>query len=97
MLYTKKWHRFFHGLARKNNSIDNSSNNCVSQQARKFKNVQVKKTQLVFINQINQFHEIVIFYTEILTGKVVLWFFSRVKRVKKSTIQLFKSKSQYRT
>ena len=72
LLYTKKWHRFFHGLARKNNSIDNSSNNCVSQQARKFKNVQVKKTQLVFINQINQFHEIVIFYTEILTGKVVL-------------------------
>ena len=43
LLYTKKWHRFFHGLARKNNSIDNSSNNCVSQQARKFKNVQVKK------------------------------------------------------
>ena len=33
--------------------------------------------------------EIVIFYTEILTGKVVLWFFLRVKQVKKSTIQLF--------
>jgi len=61
LLYTKKWHRFFHGLARKNNSIDNSSNNCVSQQqARKFKNVQVKKN-LVFINQINQFHEKTIF------------------------------------
>ena len=27
-------------------------------------------------------HEIVIFYTEILTGKVVLWCFSQVKRVK---------------
>ena len=36
----------------------------------------------------------VIFYTEILTGKVVLWCFSGVK---KSIIQLFKSKSQYRT
>ena len=33
--------------------------------------------------------EIVIFYTEILTGKVVLWLFLRVKQVKKSTIQLF--------
>ena len=34
----------------------------------------------------------VIFYTEILTGKVVLWcFFSS------ETIQLFKSKSQYKT
>ena len=42
LLYTKKWHRFFHGLARKNNS-NNSSNNCVSQQARKFKNVEAKK------------------------------------------------------
>ena len=41
--------------------------------------------------------EVVIFYTEILTGKVVLWVFLRVKREKKSTIQLFKSKSQYRT
>ena len=34
---------------------------------------------------------LVIFYTEILTGKVFLWW------RKKSTIQLFKSKSQYRT
>ena len=33
--------------------------------------------------------EIVIFYTEILTRKVVLWVFLRVKREKKSTIQLF--------
>ena len=85
LLYTKKWHRFFHGLARKNNSIDNSSNNCVSQQARKFKNVQVKKTQLVFINQINQFHEIVIFYTEILTRKVVLWCFISSEKIHNST------------
>ena len=40
-----------------------------------------------------------IFYTEILTGKVVLccFFSSETKRVKKSTIQFFKSKSQYRT
>ena len=29
VFFTKKWHRFFHGLARKNNSKDNSSNNCV--------------------------------------------------------------------
>ena len=33
--------------------------------------------------------KIVIFYTEILNGKVVLWCFSWVKWVKKSTIQLF--------
>ena len=36
--------------------------------------------------------EIVIFYTEILTGKVVLWCFFSSK-----TTQFFKSKSQYRT
>ena len=41
--------------------------------------------------------EVVIFYTEILSGKVVSGVFSRVKRVKKSTIQLFMSKSQFRT
>ena len=40
---------------------------------------------------------LVIFYTEILTGKVFCGVFSGVKPVKKSTIQLFKSKSQYRT
>ena len=44
--------------------------------------------------------EMVILYTEILTEKVVLWcflIFSRVKQVRKYTIQLFKSKSRYRT
>ena len=34
-----------------------------------------------------------IFYTEILMRKVVLWWFSWVKWVKNSTIQLFESKS----
>ena len=33
--------------------------------------------------------KIVIFYTDIVTGKVVLWCFLGVKWVKKSTIQLF--------
>ena len=41
--------------------------------------------------------KIVIFYTEILTGKVVLWCFFSSKIVKKCTIHLFMSKSQYRT
>ena len=40
--------------------------------------------------------EIVILYTDILIGKVVCGVFSRVKLVKKYTIQLLKSKSQYR-
>ena len=45
----------------------------------------------------NECVEIVIFYTEILTGKVVLWCFFTSEMSEKSTIQLFKSKSQYRT
>ena len=41
--------------------------------------------------------DIVIFYTEILTRKVVLWSFFTSETSKNATIQLFKSKSQYRT
>ena len=40
--------------------------------------------------------EVVIFYTEILSGRVVLWSFFSSETSEKSTIQLFKSKSQYR-
>ena len=39
--------------------------------------------------------QIVIFYTEILTGKVVLWCFFSSETSEISTIQLFKSKSQF--
>ena len=37
--------------------------------------------------------KIVIFYTEILTIKVVLWYFFTSEMSKKSTIQLFEKKS----
>ena len=40
---------------------------------------------------------LVIFYTEILMRKVVLWCFFMSEMSEKSTIQLFESKSQYRT
>ena len=52
-----------------------------------------KQTQKLMTHVVKQ-KTIVIFYTEILTGKVVLWcFFSS----EKSPIQLFKSKYQFRT
>ena len=59
-------------------------------------NIGKNQVKIGGLNETNFFfylyQEIVIFYTEILTGEVVLWRFFRVKQVKKSTIQLFKSK-----
>ena len=40
--------------------------------------------------------EVVIFYTEILSGKVVLWSFFSSETSEKSTIQFFMPKSQFR-
>ena len=56
-------------------------------------NIGKNQVKIGGLNETNFFfylyQEIVIFYTEILTGEVVLWRFFRVKQVKKSTIQLF--------
>ena len=56
-----------------------------------------KSGPLLYASPKSLFKEIVIFDTGILTGKVVLWCFFLSETSEKSTIQLFKSKSQYRT